>query len=58
MKNFFKKFIELSVHEGSPTKFPATALQTIFQIYKLDKWRWNLLLCISTTAAVMEPFIM
>ncbi|PZP53751.1 MAG: multidrug ABC transporter ATP-binding protein [Micavibrio aeruginosavorus] len=58
MANFFKKFIELSAKEGKHTQFPSTVGKTILQIYQLDKWRWNLLLCFSTTAAIMEPVIM
>ncbi len=32
-------------------------MQTIVQIYKLDKWRWNLLLIFATIAACIEPGI-
>ena len=58
LRSFFHKFIELTAKEGTLTEFPSTVGSTILQIYKLDKWRWNLLLCFSTTAAIMEPAIM
>lgn len=55
--NFFKKFIELNPPEGLPSFFPSTVMQTIWQIYKLDKWRWNTLLFFATIAACIEPGI-
>ena len=57
-ENFFKKFTELRLSNGMPNAFPKTVAETIWQIYVLDKWRWNLLLTISTIAAFIEPAIM
>lgn len=57
-KKFYKRFVELTSKEGTPTAFPKTALATIKQIYKLDMWRWNMLLSIATIAALIEPAIM
>lgn len=57
-KNFFTRFIELKPSEGIPASFPKTVVATLVQIYKLDKWRWNLLLGLSTIGAFIEPLIM
>lgn len=56
--DFFDKFVRLSVNEGNPAQFPTTVWGAIKDIYRLDAWRWNLLLGASTIAAVIEPIIM
>ena len=57
IKNFFDRFIALFPSLGQPSEFPSTVWQTLRQIYALDKWRWNALLCVSTIAALIEPGI-
>lgn len=55
---FYNRFVRLNAGEGRPAHFPETVWGAIKDIYRLDAWRWNLLLGASTIAAVIEPFIM
>ncbi len=55
MNQFFKRFLELTPQDSLPQEFPATPFALFRQIYKLDRWRWNLFFILSTIGSVVEP---
>lgn len=55
---FYNKYIELQPHEGQPAVFPKTVGAALYDIFKLNPWRWSLLFLINTVGAILEPFSM
>lgn len=55
---FYKKYIELQPHEGHPAAFPKTVAAALYDIFRLNPWRWTSLFLVNTIAAAFEPLSM
>lgn len=55
---FYKTYVELAPDEGQPTVFPKTVAGALVDVYKLNPYRWTLLLFICTLGAAVEPLSM
>ena len=55
---FYKKYIELSPQEGQPAVFPKTVGAALYDIFRLNPWRWSSLFLVNTIGAVLEPLSM
>jgi len=56
--NFFERYIRLSPAEKDPSHFPETVMGTVLDVYRLDRWRWNTFIAVSTLCSVFEPIVM
>lgn len=55
---FYKKYIKLNPDEGRPSVFPQTVGAALYDIFRLNPWRWSILFLINTVGAILEPFSM
>lgn len=55
---FYKRYIELRPNEGQPAVFPRSVGAALYDIFKLNPWRWSSLFIVNTIGAGLEPFSM